>query len=185
MWRSFDFSLIWPFIIGGVAGVPLGTLLIAHADPTGFKLAFGIFLLVFPIALYLQRIPVAFGFGGKAADAGIGFIGGVLGGLAGLSGPIPTLWASLRGWGKSERRGVFQVFNWTILSVALCLQIASGLVKQDIIWLTIVAFPGTVIGAWLGARLYHALSDRNFQDVVFGLLFLSGVTLLASSVGLR
>jgi hypothetical protein len=126
---------------------------------------------------------VAFSVGGKPADAAIGFVGGVLGGLAGLSGPIPTLWASVRGWSKSERRGVFQIFNWTILSVALCLQIASGLVKPEMIPLTMVAFPGTVAGSWLGARLYHALSDRNFRDIVLGLLFLSGITLLASSFG--
>ena len=48
MWRSFDLKLIWPFLIGGLAGVPLGTLLIAHADPQNFKLAVGVFLLVFP-----------------------------------------------------------------------------------------------------------------------------------------
>src|SRR6201984_1706540 len=33
MWRSFDLSLVWPFLIGGIAGVPLGTVLVAHADP--------------------------------------------------------------------------------------------------------------------------------------------------------
>src|SRR5690242_21924256 len=48
MWRSFDFSLVWPFVIGGLLGVPLGTMLIAHADPRVFKLTVGIFLLVFP-----------------------------------------------------------------------------------------------------------------------------------------
>src|SRR5436853_7776981 len=26
MWRSFDLTLIWPFLIGGLAGVPLGTI---------------------------------------------------------------------------------------------------------------------------------------------------------------
>jgi uncharacterized membrane protein YfcA len=39
--------------------------------------------------------------------------------------------------------------------------------------------------AWLGARTYHALSDRNFRDVVLGLLFVSGVGLVWSSLGLR
>jgi uncharacterized protein len=100
MWRSFDFTLIWPFLIGGLAGVPLGTMLIAHADPHTFKLAFGVFLLLFPVALYLQRAPVAFSFGGKPADIAIGFAGGIMGGLAGLSGPLPILWASVRGWAK-------------------------------------------------------------------------------------
>ncbi len=183
MWRSFDFSLIWPFIIGGLAGVPVGTMLVAHANPLVFRLGFGIFLLVFPIVLYLQRAPMAFRFGGRPADTAIGFFGGILGGLAGLSGPIPILWASVRGWSKTERRGIFQIFNWTILLSALLLQIGSGLVKVDLIWLAAVAFPGTVVGAWLGTRVYHALSDRNFRDVVLGLLFLSGVTLVWSGIG--
>ena len=183
MWRSFDFTLIWPFIIGGLVGVPLGTLLVAHADPQIFRLSFGSLLLVFSAALYLQRAPMEVGFGGKTADAAIGFAGGILGGFAGLSGPIPILWASVRGWGKSERRGVFQIYNWTILLTALCLQIGTGLVKPDVIWLAVVAFPGTILGAWLGARVYHALSDRNFRDIVLGLLFLSGVTLLWTSIG--
>ncbi len=179
-WSSIDFRLVWPFVIGGLAGVPLGTLLIAHADPHVFKLSFGVLLLVFPVALYFD--PVAISFGGRIADAAIGFAGGILGGFAGLSGPIPILWASLRGWDKHERRGVFQVFNWTVLSASLCLQAGTGLVTGEVLRFAILALPGTVFGAWLGARTFHALSDRNFRDVVLALLFLSGVTLLWSSL---
>jgi uncharacterized protein len=182
MWRTFDLSLIWPFLIGGLAGVPLGTILIAHADPQNFKLTVGIFLLVFPVALYFQRTPMAFRFGGRLADGAIGFAGGILGGLAGLSGPLPILWASVRGWGKDERRGIFQIFNWTVLVAALCLQVASGLVDRQVIWLALLALPGTIAGAWLGARIYHALSDQNFRDVVLVLLFMSGVGLVWSSL---
>src|SRR3954449_13433421 len=144
-WRSIDFKLVWPFLIGGLAGVPLGTLLIAHADPAGFKLSVGVLLLVFPTALYLRRAPMALRFGGRCADALIGFAGGILGGLAGLSGPLPTLWASLRGWGKDERRGVFQIFNGSVLGAALLLQIASGFVKPEVFWLALLAMPGTLI----------------------------------------
>jgi uncharacterized membrane protein YfcA len=94
-------------------------------------------------------------------------------------------WASVRGWGKEERRGVFQTFNFTILATALCVQVASGLVKAEIIWLVLCAFPGTLAGAWLGARVYHALSDRNFSDVVLALLVLSGLGLLWSGIAPR
>src|SRR5579871_4546796 len=59
IWRSIDFKLVWPFVIGGLAGVPLGTLLVAYADPRLFKLSVGILLLTFPAALYFQRKPVA------------------------------------------------------------------------------------------------------------------------------
>src|SRR5216683_8420287 len=139
IWRSIDFKLVWPFLVGGLLGVPLGTMLVAHADPRIFKLSVGVLLLVFPTALYFNRTALALSFGGRWADAAIGFAGGILGGLAGLSGPLPILWASVRGWGKEERRGIFQTFNWTILATALCVQIATGLVKPEIIWLVLCA----------------------------------------------
>jgi hypothetical protein len=181
MWKSFDLTLVWPFLIGGLLGVPIGTMLVAHADPNVFKLTVGVLLLVFPTALYFSA-PMAFEFGGKIADGIIGFIGGILGGLAGLSGPPAILWASVRGWGKDERRGVFQTFNWTVLFVALCLQAASGLVAREVIRLAVLAFPMTILGSWIGARLYHALSDRNFRDVVLGMLAVSGAILVWNSL---
>lgn len=181
IWRSIDFRLVWPFLLGGLAGVPLGTVLVAYADPRLFRLSVGVLLLIFPTALYFQRREMALRIGGRAADTGVGFAGGVLGGLAGLSGPVPILWASVRGWGKDERRGLFQTFNWTVLTAALCLQAGTGFITQEIMQLSILALPSTVIGAWLGARAYHALSDRRFRDIVLGLLFLSGVALVWST----
>jgi uncharacterized protein len=183
IWRSIDFKLVWPFLVGGLAGVPLGIVLIAYADPHVFKLSVGIVLLIFPTLLYFQRKPMAYTFGGRVADTGIGFAGGVLGGLAGLSGPVPILWASVRGWGKDERRAVFQTFNWTVLTAALVAQAGTGFITHEVLWLTVVVFPATLAGAWIGARTYHALSDGNFRDVVLGLLFVSGITLVWSSVG--
>jgi uncharacterized membrane protein YfcA len=184
MWRSFNLSLVWPFLIGGLVGVPLGTILVDHADPNVFKLTVGIFLLVFPAALYFSG-PMAFSYGGRLADGAIGFAGGIMGGLAGLSGPLPILWAGIRGWGKHERRGIFQIFNWTVLTAALCLQAASGNVERQVIWLAVLAFPATVFGTWLGARLYRTLSDQNFTNVVLALLFLSGLGLVWNSLGLH
>ena len=185
MWRLLDFKLAWPFVVGGLAGMPLSTMLVARADPQIFKLSVGVMLLAFPTALYLIRAPMAIRFGGRIADAGVGFAGGILGGLAGLSGPLPTLWASVRGWSKDQRRGVFQVFNGTVLGAALCLQIANGFVKTNVFWLAMLALPGTLIGARIGMRTYQALSDRNFYDVVLALLFMSGLGLVWSSIAPR
>ena len=183
MWRTLDFKLAGPFVAGGLAGMPIGALLVERADPQNFKLSVGAMLLVFPTALFFIRKPMALRFGGKPADAAVGFAGGILGGLAGLSGPLPTLWASVRGWSKDQRRGVFQIFNGTVLGAALLLQIASGFVKPEVFWLALLAMPGTLIGARIGMRTYQALSDRNFYDVVLALLFMSGLVLVWSTIG--
>src|SRR6185437_10050645 len=115
---------------------------VAQADPRIFKLTVGIFLLLFPVALYVSK-PMAVAFGGRFADAAIGFAGGILGGLAGLSGPLPILWA--RGWGKDERRGIFQTFNIAVLFLALCLLAARGMVGREALWFAILAFPATLL----------------------------------------
>lgn len=181
LWRTIDFKLVRPFLVGGLLGVPVGTRLIAQVDPNTFKVAVGILLLIFPAVLYLYR-PLANRAGGRLADGAVGLAGGVLGGLAGLSGPPPILWATLRGWGKDERRGVFQTFNWTILTASLCMHAATGLVTGEVLRLALIAFPGTLIGAWLGARVYVRLSDRSFGDVVLALLFASGAVLVWTSL---
>jgi uncharacterized membrane protein YfcA len=185
MWKVIDFRLALPFVAGGLIGMPIGALLVARADPQNFKISVGVMRLVFPAALYFIRKPMAFRFGGRLADAAVGFAGGILGGLAGLSGPLPTLWASIRGWTKDQRRGVFQIFNGTVLGAALVLQIASGFVLSYVFWLALLAMPGTLIGARLGMRTYHALNDRNFYDLVLALLFLSGLVLVWSSIAPR
>ena len=58
LWRTIDFKLVWPFLVGGLMGVPLGTLLIARVDPGAFKLAVGVLLLVFPSRAPLQPAPL-------------------------------------------------------------------------------------------------------------------------------
>src|SRR3981081_3442647 len=60
MWKVLDFRLAWPFVVGGLAGMPIGALLVAGADPQVFKLSVGAMLLVFPTALYFIRQPMAF-----------------------------------------------------------------------------------------------------------------------------
>src|SRR5258708_32629366 len=82
MWKSFDLSLVWPFLIGGLIGLPLGTMMVASADPKGFKLSVGGLLLIFSTALYLNNRPLAIKFGGRIAAGAIGLSGGLLGGPA-------------------------------------------------------------------------------------------------------
>lgn len=111
----------------------------------------------------------------------MGFGGGVLGGLAGFSGPLLIVWTDIRGYTKEYRRSVLQTFNLSILTTALISHAYSGLLTQQVGLATIAALPGTVYGAWLGAMVYKRLGDRGFQQIVMAFLFLSGVMLIWTS----
>ncbi len=175
IWRQIEWRLATPFLIGGLLGVPLGTWLLGSVPTAALRAGFGWFLIVYcAVMLALRKWP-ALEIGGRPADAGVGFCGGVLGGLAGLSGALPTLWAGLRGWGKQRQRGLFQAFNSAILCCALVTQGMGGYLDAEFVRLLGYALPGTLAGAWLGRRIYTRLGDRRFNQVVLAVLLFGGI----------
>ena len=167
---------IWPFLAGGCLGVPLGVLLLGQLDPETFRAAVGVFLLAYAgYGLWVRRPPVLTA--GRLADATVGLGGGVLGGAAGLSGPLPTIWCGLKGWTKDEQRGVFQTFNLTILSLALASHLVEGIVTAQVLGLGLICLPAVMIGAWAGANSYDRIDDRQFRLIVLWLLMASGAVL--------
>lgn len=182
IWHAIDFRRLWPMLAAGVLGVPIGTNLLAHVNADAFRLGIGILLVVFSATMLIGRARTAIRWGGRTADTVIGLGGGVLGGLAGLSGPLPTMWATLRGWGKDQRRGVFQAYNLTVLGAALAAHAADGLLTREIGTLLLWALPGTLLGTWLGSLAYRRLSDHHFHQLVLSLLGFSGSTLVWSGI---
>lgn len=75
---------------------------------------------------------------------------------------------------------MFQTYNLIVLSAALALYLVSGLLSWDAWWPLLWAVPGTVIGSWVGARVYQGLSDQRFHVTVLCLLAISGATLIWS-----
>ncbi|HEY5299928.1 MAG TPA: sulfite exporter TauE/SafE family protein, partial [Acetobacteraceae bacterium] len=74
--RGLDAGLIWPFLVGGALGVPLGVALLRYVDPLAFKLGVGILLLVWcPTMLFARDLP-RISRGGRLADAAVGWLGG-------------------------------------------------------------------------------------------------------------
>jgi uncharacterized protein len=180
IWRDIKPARVLPFVIPGLAGVPVGLWALGYVDPQSFKFGAGLLLVIFSSFMLFWRGRTAMTWGGRAADALIGLIGGFLGGLAGLSGAPPTIWATLRGWSKDQKRSVFQAFNFSILATALLGHALAGRVTADL-WTPIaLALPGTFFGAWLGVQTYKRLNDRNFTDLIMALLLFSGITLLLS-----
>jgi len=115
IWRSIEAKRVLPFIVPALLGIPLGTALLAHLDARLLKVTIGLVLLVFSLYMLLRGPHRGSDWGGRIGDGVIGFGGGIFGGLAGLSGVLPTMWATIRGWGRSESGSVFQAFNLAVL----------------------------------------------------------------------
>ncbi|QQB32603.1 sulfite exporter TauE/SafE family protein [Achromobacter deleyi] len=179
--RGFNWPLLWPFLLGGLAGIPLGVLVLPHLDMDWFKAVLGALLALWcPVMLMAQRLPRIGG--NRWGDGAVGLVGGVLGGIGGFAGSVPTLWCTLRGFNKDTQRAVIQNFNLSMLSVTMAIYLATGIVTRDMAPMFAVVAPAMLIPTLLGTRLYIGISDVTFRRVVLGLLTCSGLTLLASSV---
>jgi uncharacterized membrane protein YfcA len=171
-----------PFIVLLIILVPIGTLMLPHVSVTAFKAGVGILLILYSGFFLLKRVALHVHGGGRTADGVVGFCAGILGGVAGLSGPLPTIWAGLRGWDKDVKLGVFRAFNLAVLTIALVSQALAGFMTAELGRLVLVALPGTLIGAYLGRRLYGRLDNARFERIVLVLLLIAGLTLLASAL---
>ncbi len=183
--HAFDWRNTAPYLGGAVVGVPLGILALAAASPLLIKIAVGSFLVAYSLYQLLQRRSFSIGRrGGKLADSIIGLGGGVLGGFAGLAGPLPLIWLQLRGGPSVQQRATYQPFNLVVLIMACVGMALSGQVTLNVLTAALICFPATFIGALLGARAYLRVSPQTFQRVVLSLLLISGCVLLASTLGL-
>ena len=176
--RSIDIGRLWPFVAGAAFGIPAGVALLSHTRPELVRSGIGMFLVAYGIyALTAPQLPY-FGRGGRAADATIGFAGGVLGGLGGYSGVLPTIWTQVRGWPKEVARGVYQPYIIFAQVVTLAI-IGTLTLDRAGILLFATMLPALALGAWLGLRVYGRLDDRRFRQVLSAMLLLSGLTLFA------
>ena len=180
--RGFAIGLLAPFVLGSLAGVALGAFLLPHLDIHWFKAVLGAVLVLWCPAMLLSKDLPRITFGGRIADAVVGLGGGVLGGLGGFTGTLPTLWCTLRGYERDVQRAVIQNFNLSMLAVTLVVYVASGLITRSMLPMIGLVLPAMLVPALIGARIYVGLSEAGFRGLVLSLLTASGVALLVSAL---
>ena len=179
--RGWDLRALLPFVGGGLVGLPLGLWLLPRLDIPLFKATLGAMLVVVcPLMFFAAQLPRVRR-GGRVGDALSGAAGGVMGGLGGFTGVVPTLWCTVRGFDKDRQRAIIQNFNLSMLLVTFASYLATGLVEPGMLPLLAIVPPAVLIPVLLGARLYAGISEAAFRKVVLGLLFASGIALLVSA----
>src|SRR5262245_50272214 len=127
-------ALTWestaPFIIGGMMGVPMGTILLTYLNPAYLRTGVGVLLVIY--GTYglaqptLKPLP-----SNRPIDAGVGLANGVLAGLTGLPGFIITVWCQLRGWKKDVQRAIFQPVMLTAMVANIVSLGIAGAITAD------------------------------------------------------
>ncbi|HXR55277.1 MAG TPA: sulfite exporter TauE/SafE family protein [Casimicrobiaceae bacterium] len=186
IWRDVDLGKVWPFAAGATVGAPLGVLLLARFDPSGLRLAIGVALVAYSaFALCRPALPTL-DLPARAArigDGAVGLVGGVFGGIAGLSVVLPSLWIGMRGFAKAQQRGVLQSFGFYSQGLTLVLYTSmigfGGRTGRALL----VCLPIAVVGSLAGMAIFTRLSREAFRRAILAIVLCGGVALLVR--GLR
>jgi uncharacterized membrane protein YfcA len=179
--RGMQMHLLWPYVLGAAIGIPIGQQLLPYLNPNQFKLVLGSLLVICCSAMLATASLPKITHGGKAADAGVGLLGGVMAPLSGFSGLAPALWASLRGYNKDEHRAVIQNYNLIVLSATVASNVYYGRLTRGHLPQMAVVGGALILPAIWGSKIYVGMSATAFRKTVLWLLILAGVTMLIAA----
>ena len=155
--HSIDRRRLALFILPAFAGIPIGTVLLGLIDTRLLSLLVGGMLLLYGGYFAFRRTLPAIEGNWTLVEAGIGFVGGVLGAMAGLSGALPSMWLALRPWPKAVQRGIMQPFSMVILLVATVLLALEGVFTPQVLYNLALVLPASMFGAVTGLMLFRRL----------------------------
>lgn len=165
----------------GLLGAPIGIWLLHDLNPDLVKVCIGGFLILYSAVVATLQPDFRVRFGNAWSDGLVGFLGGVLGGIAGLSGALPTAWGLVRGWTPRMQRAVCQSYTlvlqvWSLAILALFDPLPAPLMGDLMIGLPIV-----LVTVLAGLSLFARIDQARFRSIVLALLAAIGLitTMLA------
>ena len=161
---------------GALIGVPIGALILKHADPLLLRWAISALaasMLVLLISGWRYHgTPYA------GVTAIVGCVSGIFGGLAQMSGPpVVAYWLSSKEGHATVRASIILFFGATTLFTFLSYWV-SGLLTAHSIVLAAAVAPAYGFGLFAGARAFGIASPDIFRRLCFILIALSVATSL-------
>ena len=182
-------AIQWPrlgrFLLPAFIGIPIGTALVVWIDPTLLKLVIASFLILYGLFFAFRKELPAMTRRTPVIDSVIGFFGGILGGLAGLSGALPTMWCAMRPWPKAEQRAVLQPYNLVVQLVSILVFLIQGAFDREVLFILAVAAPFTLGASVVGINVFKRMEDAQFRRLLIVLMLMSGTILMVRELFLN
>lgn len=171
-----DLKSAWRLILGTIAGVPFGLLLLRYAPEDLIKVGLGIILILYGLynltspkfpQLHHERYAVFFG-----------FVAGILGGAYNTNGPPIAIYGMLRRWSSAYFRATMQCY---FLFSGIATIVGHGLAGlwTPLVWhLFLWSIPGIGVGIYIGDQINRLIPQPMFSQIIFGLLIAVGFLFL-------
>lgn len=167
---------MWILLLGTILATPLGIWTLATFSVSTLNRAIGAVLVAVVALEWLGVHPQRLRSRGWAFAAGVA--AGVMGGAVGTPGPPVVLYAAAQCWPPRTVKANLQVFFLVNESALVLGYWWAGLLTRDVWRFTALFLVPAALGLLAGMALFAHIDQRRFRQIVFALLFASGVVLL-------
>lgn len=183
-WRYVDRPILIRLVIGALAGIPIGLLLVIKLPASVITIGLGIFLILYGTYSFLKLA-----FAKQAVKSRlhasfwalpVGMISGIFGSAYNTHGVPVVVYGTLKRWEPRRFRGTLQA-HFLISGIFIVAgQALGGLWTQDLLFLFGISFPIIIIATLLGIFLHNRIPNEKFERYVFLLLVVLGALLLVN-----
>lgn len=165
--------------ISGIAGAPVGTWLLVHANLRFLLIASGITIAIFLLwQSLLPRLGKKERLIRRLYAWPCGFMGGLMAGMVGMGGPPVVFYTYMRHWKKESAIGGISAVCLFQLAMIIYAQWQQALYTEEIIRLSIWASAASSLGFLISMPLVRHMNIGFFRSLVLSVLALSSITLI-------
>lgn len=178
--KDIDLGELKTIVPTMIVGIVIGVTMLTHLPGGALLPVLGIAIAAY--GLYRLREQVVKNFISPKWGYGVGFMGGLIGGLFGIGGPIYATYLSRRTNDFANMRATMSaIFAVSTALRIVAFLIAGFLFNRDVWWGIAIVLPFMFIGLNIGHRLHGKLERKHLSIFICVLLIASGISLVARS----
>jgi uncharacterized membrane protein YfcA len=177
LWREIEPVRLGQLLVGTVIGTPLGVWALAVLPATVINRLIGVVLITITALEWWRLSPRRLSAPGWGYGAGV--LAGVLGGAVGTPGPPVIVYAAAQAWSPRMVKANLLAFFIVNQAVILAGYWWANLLGPDVLRLSVLLAVPALAGVLAGIAVFNRIDAARFRQIVFGVLFVSGVVLLA------
>jgi uncharacterized membrane protein YfcA len=177
--KDMDIGILKRFIIGSMAGLPIGMMVFLVINISSLKLIVSLMILVLTMMLIFKfRVSR-----GNSRDLAVGGLSGAFTTSMGMPGPPLLLYFSGTDTKKETLRATTLAFYLFIYFTSLIIQVIFAGTNKTTWIASGLALPLVFIGLFFGQILFKRINQHAFRILIYVLLLFTGVYLFLESVG--
>ncbi len=179
--KNVDVRRIWPLMVAGLLGLPLGLYVLLVLSESVLRTIVGLVTVSFALALLLGlNLAIK---NEKLGLAPVGVASGLLASGIAMAGPPVILFFSNQGMPKQVFRANLAAYFVYLNSLTIPAHIASGLFTGEVLRYALLFLPTLIAGMVVGSVLSRKVPESLFHRVVLVIVLCTGLLSITSGLG--